>query len=93
MLFNLCAVPPNAPPDYWMATARLIGLTGFSVILLCCMPGGIVYFFYKPSGETRHDYARVIDFRNGSTDGVANNKRLERVTAEDDGQPVLAGPA
>ena len=50
MLFNLCAVPPNAPPDYWMATARLIGLTGFSVILLCCLPGGIVYFFYKPSG-------------------------------------------
>ena len=32
----------------------MIGLTGFTVILLCCLPGGIVYFFYKPSGETRH---------------------------------------
>ena len=46
MLFNLCAVPP--------AVARLIGLTGFTVILLCCLPGGIVYFFYKPSGATGH---------------------------------------
>jgi uncharacterized protein (TIRG00374 family) len=46
MLFNLCAVPP--------AVARMIGLTGFTVILLCCLPGGIVYFFYKPSGERRH---------------------------------------
>jgi uncharacterized protein (TIRG00374 family) len=54
MLSNLCAVPPGAPPDYWLATARLIGLTGFTVILLCCLPGGIVYFFYKPSGATGH---------------------------------------
>ena len=46
MLFNLCAIPP--------AVARLIGLTGFTVILLCCLPGGIVYFFYKPSGATGH---------------------------------------
>ena len=46
MLFNLCAVPP--------AVARMIGLTGFLVILLCCLPGGIVYFFYKPSGATGH---------------------------------------
>jgi hypothetical protein len=21
--------------------------------LLCCLPGGIVYFFYRPSGATR----------------------------------------
>jgi glycosyltransferase 2 family protein len=54
MLSNLCAVPPGAPPDYWSAAARLIGLTGFTVILLCCLPGGIVYFFYKPSGATGH---------------------------------------
>jgi glycosyltransferase 2 family protein len=54
MLSNLCAVPRGAPPDYWLATARLIGLTGFTVILLCCLPGGIVYFFYKPSGATGH---------------------------------------
>jgi uncharacterized membrane protein YbhN (UPF0104 family) len=46
MLFNLCAVPPDV--------ARMIGLTGFTVILLCCLPGGIVYFFYKPSGATGH---------------------------------------
>jgi uncharacterized protein (TIRG00374 family) len=46
MLFNLCAVPP--------AVARMIGLTGFLVILLCCLPGGIVYFFYRPSGVTGH---------------------------------------
>jgi uncharacterized protein (TIRG00374 family) len=46
MLFNLCAVPP--------AVARMIGLTGFTVILFCCLPGGIVYFFYRPSGATGH---------------------------------------
>jgi len=54
MLSNLCAVPTGAPADYWLATARLIGLTGFTVILFCCLPGGIVYFFYKPSGATGH---------------------------------------
>ena len=46
MLFNLCGVPP--------ADARLIGLTSFAIILLCCLPGGIVYFFYKPSGAIGH---------------------------------------
>jgi uncharacterized protein (TIRG00374 family) len=46
MLFNLCAIQP--------AVARMIGLTGFLVILLCCLPGGIVYFFYRPSGATGH---------------------------------------
>ena len=54
MLSNLCPVPPGAAPDYWFAVARLIGLTGFTVILLCCLPGGIVYFFYRPSGATGH---------------------------------------
>jgi uncharacterized protein (TIRG00374 family) len=54
MLSNLCAVPPGAAPDYWFAVARLIGLTGFTVILLCCLPGGIVYLFYRPSGATGH---------------------------------------
>ena len=28
--------------------------TGFTVILLCCLPGGIVYFFYRPSGAVGH---------------------------------------
>ncbi|MEY2494569.1 MAG: glycosyltransferase 2 family protein [Verrucomicrobiota bacterium] len=54
MLSNLCAVPPGAPADYWFAAARLIGLTGFAVILVCSLPGGIVYFFYRPSGATCH---------------------------------------
>ena len=54
MLSNLCAVPAGAPADYWVAAARLIGLTGFSVILLCCLPGGLVYFLYRPSGAAGH---------------------------------------
>ena len=54
MLSNLCPVPAGAPADYWFATARLIGLTGFTVILLCCLPGGLIYFFYRPSGAVGH---------------------------------------
>ena len=54
MLSNLCPIPPGAQADYWFAAARLIGLTGFSVILLCCLPGGLVYFFYRPSGAVGH---------------------------------------
>ena len=54
MLSNLCPIPAGAPADYWFATARLIGLTGFAVILVCCLPGGIIYFFYRPSGATGH---------------------------------------
>ena len=42
MLHNLCDVP--------IAVAKLIGTMSFLVILVCCAPGGIVYFFYKPSG-------------------------------------------
>jgi hypothetical protein len=26
----------------------------FLVMLVCCAPGGIVYFFYKPSGQAGH---------------------------------------
>src|SRR5437763_14992327 len=52
MLCNLCAVPP--------AVARMIGLTGFTAILLCCLPGGSVCFFYKPRGETRHVQMREL---------------------------------
>jgi glycosyltransferase 2 family protein len=54
MLSNLCVIPAGAPADYWFATARLIGLTGFSVILLCCLPGGVIYFLYRPSGAVGH---------------------------------------
>lgn len=46
MLHGLCGVPE--------AVAALIGSMSFLVMLLCCLPGGIVYFFYKPSGETHH---------------------------------------
>jgi uncharacterized protein (TIRG00374 family) len=46
MLHNLCGVP--------VAVAKLIGTMSFLIIFLCCVPGGIVYLFYKPSGEARH---------------------------------------
>ena len=45
MLHNLCGVP--------VAVAKLIGTMSFLVILVCCAPGGIVYFFYKPSGVAK----------------------------------------
>jgi uncharacterized membrane protein YbhN (UPF0104 family) len=46
MLHNLCGVP--------VAVAKLIGTMSFLIILVCSAPGGLVYFFYKPSGEARH---------------------------------------
>lgn len=46
MLLNLCSVPAEV--------TRLIGLMGFTVILICGLPGGIVYLFYKPSGAAGH---------------------------------------
>jgi glycosyltransferase 2 family protein len=46
MLSGLCNVPPGV--------AALIGTMSFLVILLCSAPGGLVYFFYKPSGVRRH---------------------------------------
>ena len=46
MLTNLCAVPAGV--------ANLIGSLGFLVILLCSAPGGLVYFFYRPSDRARH---------------------------------------
>ena len=46
MLHNLCGVP--------VAVAKLIGTMSFLIIFVCSAPGGIVYFFYKPSGEERH---------------------------------------
>ncbi|MEP6602787.1 MAG: lysylphosphatidylglycerol synthase transmembrane domain-containing protein [Spartobacteria bacterium] len=46
MLNGLCGVPEGV--------AVLIGSLSFLVILICSVPGGIVYFFYRPSGETGH---------------------------------------
>ena len=46
LLHQLCGVPEGV--------AVLIGSLSFLIILICSLPGGIVYFFYKPSGETRH---------------------------------------
>lgn len=46
MLHGLCGVREEV--------AILIGSMSFLVMLAACAPGGIVYFFYKPSGQTRH---------------------------------------
>ena len=46
MLSNLCGVP--------VEVAKLIGTMSFLIIFFCCVPGGIVYFFYKPSGAIGH---------------------------------------
>src|SRR5881396_2248686 len=41
MLNGLCGVPE--------AKAILIGSLSFIIILICCLPGALVYLFYKPS--------------------------------------------
>jgi uncharacterized protein (TIRG00374 family) len=53
MLHGLCGVPE--------AVAVLIGSMSFLVMLLCSAPGGLVYLFYKPSGETRHVKLREME--------------------------------
>src|SRR5437773_666813 len=53
MLSNLCGVP--------VAIAKLIGSMSFLIILFCCTPGGIVYFFYKPSGALRRVRLREME--------------------------------
>jgi hypothetical protein len=42
MLSGLCGVPE--------AKAILIGSLSYLIILVCCLPGAVVYLFYKPSG-------------------------------------------
>jgi len=44
MLNGLCGVPE--------AKAILIGSLSFMVILVCCLPGAVIYLLYKPSGAT-----------------------------------------
>ncbi|MEO7168072.1 MAG: lysylphosphatidylglycerol synthase transmembrane domain-containing protein [Spartobacteria bacterium] len=46
MLHGLAGVPE--------AVSVLIGSMSFLVMLVCCAPGGIVYFLYKPSGQAGH---------------------------------------
>ena len=46
LLSNLCHID--------VPVAKLIGTMSFLIILFCSAPGGIVYFFYRPSGEKRH---------------------------------------
>jgi uncharacterized protein (TIRG00374 family) len=53
MLHNLCGVP--------VAVAKLIGTMSFLTILFTSAPGGIVYFFYKPSGAPRHIRLREME--------------------------------
>ena len=52
MLHGLCGVPE--------ATAILIGSLSFVIILICCVPGAIFYFFYKPSGAAAHVKLRTM---------------------------------
>jgi len=42
LLSQLCHIDENV--------AALIGSMSFLIILICCVPGGLVYFLYKPSG-------------------------------------------
>lgn len=46
MLHGLCGVPE--------AVAALIGSLSFLVMVICCLPGGIVYFLYRPSSGAAH---------------------------------------
>jgi uncharacterized protein (TIRG00374 family) len=53
MLNGLCGVPE--------ATAILIGSLSFLIILICCLPGALVYFFYKPSVVVPHVKLREME--------------------------------
>jgi len=53
MLNNLCGVTVEKSS---FATSL-----GFLVIMICCAPGGIVYFFYKPSGVAKRVRLREME--------------------------------
>ena len=53
MLNGLCGVPE--------AKAILIGSLSFLIILVCCIPGAVVYLFYKPSGAVAHVRLREME--------------------------------
>jgi uncharacterized protein (TIRG00374 family) len=46
LLSNLCHID--------VPVAKLIGTMSFLIILFCSAPGGLVYFFYRPSGQKGH---------------------------------------
>ncbi|CAN5471985.1 lysylphosphatidylglycerol synthase transmembrane domain-containing protein [soil metagenome] len=41
--------------------ANLIGSLGFLIILICSLPGGLVYFLYRPSGAGGHVKMREME--------------------------------
>jgi hypothetical protein len=53
MLSGLCGVPE--------ATAILIGSLSFVIILVCCLPGAVVYLLYKPSGAVERVKMRDME--------------------------------
>jgi len=53
MLHGVCGVPE--------ATAILVGSLSFLIILICCLPGAVVYFFYKPSVAGAHVKLREME--------------------------------
>ena len=53
MLNGLCGVPE--------AKAILIGSLSFVIILISCLPGALIYLFYKPSGITEHVNLREME--------------------------------
>src|SRR5436189_5178688 len=53
MLNGLCGVPEG--------TAILIGSLSFLIVLVCCMPGALVYFLYKPSVAIPHAKLREME--------------------------------
>jgi uncharacterized protein (TIRG00374 family) len=53
LLSNLCGIS--------VPVAKLIGTMSFLIILFCSAPGGIVYLFYRPSGEKGHVRMRDME--------------------------------
>jgi uncharacterized protein (TIRG00374 family) len=53
MLNGLCGVPE--------AKAILIGSLSFLIILVCCLPGALVYLFYRPSGVVERVRLREME--------------------------------
>jgi glycosyltransferase 2 family protein len=53
MLHQVCGVSEGV--------AVLIGSLSFLIMVICCLPGGIVYFFYKPSGVAKRVKLREME--------------------------------